>query len=99
MTNTALIPVRGYTAVAITSEVRRYQVSGNVSRLGVDGAYRVRICRRDNGVVLNETWSALNGDYLFQFLPNLPLTVYALDHMSSPLNAAIADLVTPELMP
>jgi hypothetical protein len=98
MSDTSWIYSCGHTQVMMESDINKYKVSGNVDRLGVDGSYRVRICLRSNGRVLAETWSAANGDYLFEFLPYEPLIVYALDHTATPLNAAIADLVTPELM-
>lgn len=79
----------------------RYRVRGTVTELGVAGAYRVRLFDRRSGRLLREGWSAADGSYAF---PNVAYRlqgyfVVAYDHGDSPLNAAIADWVTPEPMP
>lgn len=78
-----------------------YRILGTVTELAVAGPYRVRLFGRQSGRLLRETWSAADGSYSF---PNIAYRyqgyfVVAYDHGDSPLNAAIADLVTPEPMP
>jgi hypothetical protein len=79
----------------------RYRIADTVDELGVAGAYRVRLFDRQSGRCLQETWSAADGAYAFSHLAYRlnGYFVVAYDHGDNPLNAAIADLVTPELMP
>lgn len=83
-----------------------YRITGSVTELGSPGAYRVRLFDRRTGMMVRETWSASTGEYAFNNItptPNNTATngyfVIAFDHGDNPLNAAIADLVTPEPMP
>lgn len=78
-----------------------YQISGTVDELGQLGAYRVRLFDRVSGRLLREQFSDASGNYSFQYLANRPLgyILIAHDHGDDPLNAAIADLVSPEPMP
>ena len=78
-----------------------YRIASTITKLGVLGAYRVRLFERLRGRLLRQTWSDSAGNYLFDYIPYRPLGyfVVAFDHGGSPVNAAIADLVTPEPMP
>lgn len=78
-----------------------FRITGTVTELGTAGRYRVRLFDRASGRCLRETWSAADGSYAF---PSMAYRlngyfVVAYDHGNSPLNAAIADLITPEAMP
>ncbi len=78
-----------------------YRITGTVTELGVVGRYRVRLFDRVTARCLRETWSAADGAYSFPYIAyraNGYFTV-AYDHGDSPLNAAIADLITPEPIP
>lgn len=77
------------------------RIVGAVTELGVDGTYRVRLHDRKTARCLRETWSAADGSYAFHYIAHRPNGYYviAFDHGANPLNAAIADLVTPEPMP
>lgn len=78
-----------------------FRVRGTVTELGVAGPYRVRLFDRLTARCIRETWSAVDGSYSFERIAYRAqgYTVVAHDHGASPLNAAIADLVTPEPMP
>lgn len=79
----------------------RYRIIGTVTELGVTGRYRVRLFDRKIGLCVQETFSSSDGTYAFnaiKFITN-GYFVVAFDHGDNPLNAAIADLVTPESMP
>lgn len=77
------------------------RMTGTVDELGVAGAYRVRLHDRSSGRRIRETWSSASGAYAFEWLADRTQGYYviAFDHGASPMNAAIADLVTPEAMP
>lgn len=79
----------------------RQRVRGTITELGVPGPYRVRLFDRRTGRLLRETWSAADGAYQFAGIAYRPqgYVVVAHDRGADPLNAAIADLVTPEPMP
>lgn len=78
-----------------------HRITGTVTELGAAGVYRVRLFDRRTAMCVRETWSAANGTYAFDHLENQPNGYFAIahDHGASPLNAAIADLITPEPMP
>lgn len=78
-----------------------YRIVGTVTELGVPGAYRVRLYERRTGLLARETWSDAAGNYAFEFIasPDLGYFAVAHDNDGNPLNAAIADLITPEPMP
>lgn len=78
-----------------------YQITGTVDELGVVGRYRVRLFDRTSGRCTCETWSAADGSYSFPSIAYRLNGYFAVayDHGDSPLNAAIADLLTPEVMP
>lgn len=78
-----------------------HQIASTVDRLGVTGAYRVRLFDRRTALCLRETWSAADGAYAFDRIADQPNGYFAVvfDHSDSPLNAAVADLITPVPMP
>ena len=78
-----------------------HQIVGTVDEMGVAGAYRVRLFERRTGRCVRETWSAADGSYSFPYIAYRYQGYFAVafDHGDNPLNAAIADLITPELMP
>lgn len=78
-----------------------YRIVGTVAEVGVAGPYRVRLHGRRSGLLVRETWSAADGSYSFPLIAYHLNGYYAIafDHGDNPLNAAIADLITPEPMP
>lgn len=78
-----------------------HRIVGKVSELGVFGTYKVRLFLRNQPICIRQVFSAANGDYAFNNIAYIPngYMVIALDHGENPLNAAIADLITPEPMP
>jgi hypothetical protein len=78
-----------------------YRIAGTVDELGVAGPYRVRLFDRQSARCIRETWSAADGSYSFPYIAYRPNGYFAVayDHGDNPLNAAIADLITPESMP
>lgn len=79
----------------------RGRITGTVDELGIPGRYRVRLYDRKLGRLLRALWSAPDGSYSFDYLKISEdgYLLVALDHGESPLNAAIADRVIPELIP
>jgi len=77
-----------------------FRVSGVVTEAGATGPYRVRLFYRPNSKPVAETWSAADGSYRFDNIKYEPQGYYviAFDHGDNPVNAAIADFVTPEPM-
>lgn len=78
-----------------------YRITGTVTELGLVGSYRVRLFDRLSGRLVRETWSDANGSYAFNSIAYRANGYFAIayDHGAAPFNAAIADLITPELMP
>lgn len=78
-----------------------YRVAGTASKRGVAGRYRVRLFDRFSARFLYETWSATDGSYVFNNIAYRQNGYFVIefDHNDILLNAAIADLVTPEPMP
>lgn len=78
-----------------------YRIAGTVTEMGVPGPYRVRLFHRASALCLAETWSTADGAYVFNNLAGTSNDYFAVayDHGDNPLNAAIADLITPEAMP
>jgi uncharacterized protein YodC (DUF2158 family) len=78
-----------------------YQITGTVTELGAAGTYRVRLFDRQSARCIRETWSAADGSYSFPYIAYRLRGYFtvAYDHGDNPLNAAIADFITPELMP
>ena len=77
------------------------RITGTVTELGVAGPYQVRLFDRLTARCIGETWSAADGSYVFDYLAYRANGYFAIayDHGDNPLNAAIADLITPEPMP
>ena len=77
------------------------RIVGTVTELGVPGAYRVRLYDRRTALLVREAWSDSNGNYAFNFIAYREDGYFAVAHDNdgNPLNAAIADLITPEPMP
>jgi hypothetical protein len=70
--------------------------------LGVPGRYRVQLYRRQSGMPIACTYSdPLTGAYSFTRLAYRYQGYFtiAFDYGTAPVNAAIADLLTPEPMP
>ncbi|HSA48252.1 MAG TPA: hypothetical protein P5552_17400 [Candidatus Competibacteraceae bacterium] len=78
-----------------------YRIAGTVTELGVAGSYRVRLFDRLTSRCIGQTFSAADGSYSFPYIAYRANGYYAIafDHGDNPLNAAIADLITPEPMP
>lgn len=78
-----------------------HRIVGTVTELGVAGPYRVRLFNRLTARCVGETWASSDGAYAFNYLAYHLNGYYAIafDHGDNPLNAAIADLITPEPMP
>jgi hypothetical protein len=77
------------------------RIVGTVTELGVPGAYRVRLYDRRTALLARESWSDSSGNYAFNFIAYRDKGYFAVAHDNdgNPLNAAIADLITPEPMP
>lgn len=77
------------------------RVRGTVTRLGSPGPYKTRLFRRSDGLKVRELASASDGAYDFKGVANLDNGYFVVAHdnpSESPLNAAIADLVTSTVM-
>lgn len=83
-----------------TQDGGAYRIVGTVTELGTAGVYRVRLFDRYSSRCLRETWSAEDGAYSFTYIAYRQNGYFAVayDHGANPLNAAIADLITPEAM-
>lgn len=86
--------------VTVAFESGPYRISGTVTEIGVPGPYPVYLFRRSDKLLLRMVWSDAAGAYAFNNLAYKANGYYliAFDHGANPLNAAIADLVTPELI-
>lgn len=77
-----------------------YRIKGTASRQGQPGVYRVALFDRDMLRLVRLTKSAADGAYLFYGLKYRPNGYFAVEfddpRAESPLNASIADLITPE---
>lgn len=76
------------------------RVADKVSRLGLPGPYRVRLYHRASGRLVREVWSDADGAYAFAGIRGGANAYFAVAHddSASPVNAAIADLITPVAM-
>ncbi len=97
-------PIEPYKPTILTPyfDGGRYRIIGTVTELGLAGRYRVRLFDRYTGRHIAQTWSdAASGAYTFSGIAYRAngYFVVAYDHGDTPLNAAIADLVTPEPIP
>jgi hypothetical protein len=77
-----------------------FRIAGTVDELGSAGKYRVRLFDRQSARCIRETWSATDGSYSFDWIAYRyrGYFVIAYDHGDNPVNAAIADMITPEPM-
>lgn len=76
-----------------------YRIENTISRLGVPGSYPVTLYERTSGLLVDRTISADDGTYVFQNLANLAYFAVGFDDTDTPVNAAVADLITPVAMP
>lgn len=84
-----------------------YQITGTVDKLGVVGKYWVWLFDLKSGICIRKTCSDSNGIYKFTYITYLPYGYFILAFDRginpgtpvNPVNAAISDLITPELMP
>lgn len=78
-----------------------YKISGTASKLGVPGVYPVYLFDRTLMTCLRKVWSSKNGTYQFSYIAHRENGYFLVefDYGTSPLNAAISDLVTTEPMP
>lgn len=79
----------------------KYRIHGIVDRLGIVGSYRVLLFNKQSAYCIRETNSSADGTYAFNYISYIAngYFIIAFDYVNNPLNAAIADLITPELMP
>lgn len=75
-----------------------YQVTGNVTRLGLAGAHRVALINRATCALIATTTSATNGSYTFSNVAFIDkgYCLIAFDDGADPVNAAVSDYVTPK---
>lgn len=79
-----------------------HRIAGTAAKLGAVGAYNVLLYDRRSGMLLARTVSASNGTFSFdglEYRPNGYRLVAEDGATVSPLNAAVADLITPVVMP
>lgn len=70
-------------------------ISGTVTIENIPGARKVRLYRKNDGLLIRETWSAPNGAYIFERIdPNWEYFVVAHDHLRV-YNGVIQDMLTP----
>jgi hypothetical protein len=77
-----------------------HRITNVVARLGTPGRFRVCLFLRRENTLFRETWSNDDGVYEFNSIPYIFKGYYiiAFDHSGTPVNAAIGDYITPELM-
>jgi hypothetical protein len=77
-----------------------HRIAGSVDELGSSGKYRLRLFDRQSSRCIRETWSDTDGSYSFDWISYRfkGYFVIAYDHGDNPMNAAIADMITPEPM-
>lgn len=79
-----------------------YRIYGTAKKQGVVGRFPLALMVKDSGQIIRKTLSAADGTYAFNNIDYLyqGYTVVEYDgEVTDPLNAAIADLVTPVAMP
>lgn len=79
----------------------QYRIRGTVTEVGLVGRYPVCLYDRYSSRLVRKTFSSADGSYAFNHIAYRPNGYFAIafDHGDNPLNAAIADLITPEPMP
>lgn len=77
-----------------------HRIASTVDRLGSPGPYPVRLYHRPTGRLVRASRSDANGNYAFEAIKYEADGYFAVAHDTNgePLNAAIADLLTPEPM-
>lgn len=79
-----------------------YRIRGTAKKQGAVGRFPLALMVKDSGQIIRKTMSAADGSFAFNNIDYLyqGYTVVEYDgELADPLNAAIADLVTPEAMP
>lgn len=75
-----------------------FTVSGTVTKYNLPTNLplrrRVRLLQQLTGFVIRETWSDNGGNYVFDFVANVPCTIVVYDH-EKVYRAVVADNVTP----
>lgn len=97
------LPTRAPGRVALPNLVDGggYEISGTVAiddTPDIPVRRQVRLFEKATGRLLRETFSAANGAYSFEKIPNRTYFVVAHDVDGGEYNAVIADKITPELM-
>ena len=70
-------------------------ISGTVTIENIPGSRKVRLFRKQDGMLIRETWSAPNGAYSFERIdPNWEYFVVAHDHLRV-YNGVIQDMLVP----
>lgn len=70
-------------------------ISGTVTIENIPGSRKVRLFRKQDGMLIRETWSAANGAYIFERIdPNWEYFVVAHDHLRV-YNGVIQDMLVP----
>ena len=77
------------------------RITGTCTRVLVPGVHLIRLYHWASGRLIAQTWSSADGSYTFNGLDASEL-FFAVAHdrrlnMNDALNAAIADLITPEI--
>lgn len=71
------------------------RIAGVVTIENIPGARKVRLYRKQDGLLIRQTWSATNGAYSFENLdPNWEYFVVAHDHLRVH-NAVVSDMIDP----
>lgn len=78
-----------------------YRIVITVDEQGVVGPYPLRLFDRRSGRLVRSAWAGADGVCVFENIAYRLQGYFAIamDHGADPENAAIADLITPELMP
>lgn len=79
-----------------------YRIRGTAKKLGAAGRFPLALIVKDSGQIIRKTLSAADGSYAFNNIDYLYQGYIVIEfdgEITDPLNAAIADLVTPEAMP
>jgi hypothetical protein len=79
-----------------------YRIRGTAKKQGAVGRFPLALMVKNSGQIIRKTMSASDGSFVFNNIDYLleGYTVVEYDgEIADPLNAAIADLVTPEAMP
>lgn len=76
------------------------KLSGNVSKLGVAGAFRLMLFERDTGDWVATTTSGIDGTYLIENIPDHAEGYFlvAFDDTVDPVGAAVSDQLILEEM-